>query len=135
VSRNSSREIVDELEERLRDALASLQESLTEVAPGPLRSRSSDLVELQIRRVDRVSLHIYASEGHRRPHFHIRFKKQHSASYDLETTERIAGEMPRKYEDRVIPWAKENASILREAWERQHPGDETVVVCEEKLGS
>jgi hypothetical protein len=41
---------------------------------------------------------MWQEQNHQRPHFHIEYKQEYSASYSVDTMERLAGEMPNRYE-------------------------------------
>jgi len=69
-----------------------------------------------VRSVDRVSLRIYKERNHRLPHFHIEFKKQYTASYDIATGERLAGNIPVEYEEAMLEWAQTNKALLLREW-------------------
>jgi hypothetical protein len=78
-----------------------------------------------VMRFEHVKVQIYSEKGpHKRPHFHIEFKRQFRASYAIDTLERIIGYMPRRYEDRVIEWARTVKPQLSECWQRIAAGGE-----------
>jgi Domain of unknown function (DUF4160) len=73
-------------------------------------------------------------QNHRRPHFHMEYKQQYSASYAVDTLERIAGDMPRKYEGPILEWAAKHQRSLTATWESLNAGEdvrEMTVVAEE----
>ncbi len=113
----------------LAEVLASLQDQLSLVdflhkAPHTQRPGERCLGERVYRRIGQITLNIYSeSSTHRRPHFHIRYKQQYNASYDLRTFKRLAGVMPARYEQPIIDWARSNTSALEEAWRDLNSGD------------
>jgi hypothetical protein len=74
--------------------------------------------KLLIARKGEVELRMYKETGHRRPHFHIEYKKEYSASYALDSFELLAGFMPRRYEDAMIPIARGMQPKLLTTWEQ-----------------
>lgn len=79
-------------------------------------------VELLVYRIPNVTLRIDNSAKHGRPHFHIKYKEEHSASYAIDTCELLAGSMPKKYETEIIEWAQKHQELLYAKWKELHPG-------------
>jgi hypothetical protein len=71
-----------------------------------------------------IKLRMRPERNHARPHFHIEYKREHTASYAADTLERLAGSIPRKYEEPVLAWAKENQAALLETWRRMNAGED-----------
>lgn len=69
-----------------------------------------------VQRLNHIKLHIYKETNHQLPHFHIIFKKQYSASYEITTCEQITGHMPKKYENKMLQWAENNKNELMKVW-------------------
>jgi len=65
-----------------------------------------------------------AERNHGRPHFHIEYKREYSASYAVDTLERLAGNMPRKYEKPVLQWASQRQQWLVDTWENLNAGED-----------
>ena len=61
---------------------------------------------------------MWQEQNHRRPHFHIKYKGEYSASYSVDTLERLAGEMPKRYEGPILEWASANREFLTANWEQ-----------------
>ena len=59
---------------------------------------------------------MYKESAHRRPHFHLEYKMEHEASYALDNFERLAGWMPLKYEETILPFARAHQGQLIERW-------------------
>src|ERR671923_1630644 len=98
--------------------IAKLQTSL---ALADLFTDNTDPTILRqlIMRFEHVKVQMYSEKGpHKRPHFHIEFKRQFRASYAIDTLERIVGYMPHRYEDRVLEWARSVQPQLYESWQR-----------------
>jgi hypothetical protein len=113
---DSSRTSTDNL---VRGALRTLQVGLDKAA------LSWDLGQLSLAgispvllmRKGAVELRMYKESTHQRPHFHIEYKTEYEASYALDTFEMLAGNMPRRYQDLILPWAIANQSLLLARWE------------------
>ena len=81
-----------------------------------------------------IRLTMQPDKNHQRPHFHIEFKTEHSASYAVDTLRRLAGYMPRKYEAPVLKWAARGRRSLAATWKSMKDGEdirELVIVAEE----
>ena len=64
-----------------------------------------------------VKVRMHAERNHQRPHFHIDFKGgEYSASYAVDNLERLAGNMPAKYEKPVMEWAAKHQRSLAATW-------------------
>jgi len=76
-------------------------------------------------------------KNHQRPHFHILFKTEYSASYAIDTLGRLAGYMPREYEAPVLKWAARYRRSLAAHWKSLKNGEdvrEMVIVARRGLG-
>jgi len=81
-----------------------------------------------------TKVRMYAEHNHQRAHFHIEYKQQFSASYAVDTLKRLAGDMPKKYEEPVLEWASKYRGSLNATWERLSAGHdvrELVVIAGE----
>lgn len=78
-------------------------------------------MEFLVRRLECISLRIDGAAKHGRPHFHLDFKRQFSASYSIDTFECLAGSMPAKYSEKILPWARKNKDHLYAVWSKIHP--------------
>lgn len=91
---------------------------------------SGVLYELILRR-GYICVYIYKEVGtHNRPHFHIRFKGEFNASYDIESCVRLAGAMPRKYEQPILEWAANSKDSLLQVWDHLNDGDRRAIEFE-----
>jgi hypothetical protein len=76
-------------------------------------------LERLVARFGHVKVQMYEEHGpHKRPHFHIEYKRQYRASYSIDTLERIVGYMPKNYERPVLDWAKAVQPHLVNSWEQ-----------------
>lgn len=100
--------------------LADLQRALA-LADLAVESPTVDSIplELLIARFGHVKVQMYREQGpHKRPHFHIEYKRQYRATYAIDTLERIVGYMPRGYERPILDWARSFRPQLASCWER-----------------
>ncbi|HXW56447.1 MAG TPA: DUF4160 domain-containing protein, partial [Candidatus Cybelea sp.] len=114
---NTLARIASELQERL--ATVDL------VSPGPVPDDGT--VKLLVLRKECIELRMYKEAAHHRPHFHIEYKSEFEASYALDNFERLAGYMPRKYEDVILPVARASQGHLIDFW-RSLNGTARIVV-------
>jgi hypothetical protein len=106
--------------EKLLIAIRNLRARLAKVDERSTRARLArrGIKAKLVQSRDRITLRIYKEKNHRLPHFHIEFKKQYSASYAIATGERLAGDLPKKYEKAMLSWAVENAELLHREWDK-----------------
>ena len=100
-----------------KDNLVELQRAL---ALADMREdRSESRLERLVARFGHVKVQMYQEHGpHKRPHFHIEYKREYRASYAIDTLERIVGYMPKQYERPVMEWARTVQSQLATSWEQ-----------------
>ncbi len=76
--------------------------------------------------VDGLSLYLYHSEPHKRPHIAVRRGRQALATVDIETGEVIAGKLSAQEERSVRRLLDENRTAFRDAFEKalrhENPG-------------
>lgn len=72
----------------------------------------------------RTKLVMRPERNHARAHFHIEYKREHSASYAPDTLEPLAGSMPKKYEAPLLAWASRNQERLQVIWDRMNAGED-----------
>jgi hypothetical protein len=88
------------------------------------RSWAGESIELLLLRRGDVKVRMWQEPNHRRPHFHIEYKQEFSASYAVDTLERLAGSMPSRYENPILEWAASRRHGLEATWrELQCSGD------------
>jgi hypothetical protein len=96
--------------------------------------RSAEEIKALLLRLGHTKLRMRPEHNHQRPHFHIEYKQQYSASYAVDTLERMAGDMPKKYEEPILEWAAKYRLSLAATWESLNAGDdvrEMVIVADE----
>jgi Domain of unknown function (DUF4160) len=73
----------------------------------------SDVLELLLLKKEQLKLKMYQEQNHGRAHFHVDYgTKNHSASYAVDTGERLDGSLPRKYDRAISQWAAKNRDGL-----------------------
>lgn len=115
---------IDRLLENLQGTLAFV-DLLDRTAVGG----KGDLpMEALVARRGRVVLRVRPERNHKTAHFHVEFKQQYGASYDLATLKRFAGAMPTRYEKPILAWARSNRHALEQACEQVLSGDAPEVI-------
>jgi hypothetical protein len=85
---------------------------------------SASEIKALLLRLGHTKVRMRPEHNHSRPHFHIEYKQQYSASYAVDTLERMAGDMPKKYEAPVLEWARKYQQSLAATWERLNSGED-----------
>ena len=94
--------------------LFAQKDMLTERRP---QTRSGFMEILLIKRKN-MKFKIYQEKGHHLPHIHIDYgNKNHVASYSIETTQRLDGSLPKKYDKDVSSWLESNKEKVLEVWD------------------
>jgi hypothetical protein len=83
-----------------------------------LNERSSRAIKAVLYQRGHVKVRMRQEQNHHRPHFHIEYKGEYSASYSVDTLERLAGEMPKRYEGPILEWASAKQQFLTANWEQ-----------------
>ncbi len=71
-----------------------------------------------------LKFHIYKEKNHIRPHFHIKWKNEFSASIAIDRVELLEGDIPNRYMKYAISWATENRQYLLEQWGKAQRGEQ-----------
>jgi hypothetical protein len=80
-------------------------------------SRGGGYIELLLFHRQSLKIKIYDEKGHQRPHVHIDYgRAYHTASYAIDTGERLEGSLHRKYDDVVREWISEHQIRLNAIW-------------------
>jgi hypothetical protein len=67
--------------------------------------------------VNHVCVRMRQEPNHQRPHFHVKHKNEFSASYAVDTLERLAGKAPpRRIEKIILTWAAREQQNLLDIW-------------------
>ena len=89
-------------------------------------------IELTVHKINYAKLKIQPEKNHWRPHFHIEYKQEHSASYAIDSLEKLAGNMPKKYEQPIIDWADKQRENLKATWDKLKAGKDVKEFVSEK---
>lgn len=114
---------IEELHERL--SRIDLLDSLS-------RQGNEENIKLTVHKINYAKLKIQPEKNHWRPHFHIEYKQEHSASYAIDSLEKLAGNMPKKYEKPIIDWADEQRENLKATWDKLKAGEDVREFVSEK---
>ena len=107
--------LTEQLVRELQSALSQIDRAEEDAECERLARKG--IFPLRILDVGRIKVHIYREEGsHKLPHFHIEYKREYRASYGIKSLRRIIGEMPRKYEQPILKWARSNQAFLMASW-------------------
>ena len=105
------------------DDLNSLQESFAWVDLLSESSGGSNIKLLLIQR-DHVKLRMRPEDNHSLPHFHLEYKKLYAASYQINPLRRLAGYMPKQYEEKLSEWITKNQRNLLATWNALKAGED-----------
>ena len=87
-------------------------------------------------KVGYTSVRMWKEKNHARPHFHVQYKKEFTASYAVDTLELLAGFMPPKYEDPILQWAEKRKNALLSTWNKLQEGGNVIeLIAEESEGN
>lgn len=106
--------------------LASLQHELATIdllSRPARRTGKFPLLEQLLLKKENIKLKMYQEKGHAMPHFHVDYGREiHSASYAIETGERIEGALATKYDRTISTWAQTNRGPLLAVWNALQSG-------------
>ncbi|MCW5642070.1 MAG: DUF4160 domain-containing protein [Rhodoferax sp.] len=92
----------------------------------PSRGARLDSYELLLLKRGELKVKMYQEPGHALPHVHIDYgAKNHVASYSIDPTERLAGNLDKKYERTATEWISGHRVQLIELWRTVQSGAET----------
>ena len=73
-----------------------------------------------------LKVKMYQEPGHALPHVHVDYGgRNHVASYSIDPTELLAGNLDRKYERTVTEWISARRPQLLDVWRAAQLGGET----------
>jgi len=104
------------------DDLGELQRQLALV--DLIHDGNSESIKLLLLRLRDIAIRMRPDSNHRRAHFHIEYRKEYSASYAVDTLEKLAGQMPARYEKPVLEWAAEHKQSLTATWNKLKAGED-----------
>ncbi len=84
---------------------------------------SAFVTKAVVYKLKEIKVIIKPDKNHFRPHFHVHYKKgKYQASYAIDSFERLAGAMPKKYEEPILEWAMRMQKSLRLTWNELKQG-------------
>ncbi|EFI3601863.1 DUF4160 domain-containing protein [Escherichia coli] len=87
------------------------------------RSSGGGFMEILLVKRQNMKIKIYQEKGHQLPHIHIDYGKQaHTASYAIQSGDRIEGDLPKKYDSDVSSWLGRNRDKILEIWNALQAG-------------
>jgi len=95
----------------------ALQKDLAMVDMLSAPSRGGGDMQFLLLRLQRLALRMEPDQ-HARAHIHIDYGPlRHTASFAVDTGERLAGKLPLKYDKKVASWIDRNRPVLQSAWD------------------
>ena len=79
-----------------------------------------------------VKVRMRPENNHALPHFHLEYKNQYSASYQISPFKQLAGQMPKKYEQKLSEWIINNQNNLLSTWDALKAGKDVRELVIEK---
>jgi hypothetical protein len=105
-----------ELEE-LQDSLA-----MNDLLHKPGRTK---LTEILLKQMQPLQFRMEQDRNHSTPHLHITYgKQQHAASYGINDGQRLAGNLPNRYDKDVKNWIDNNRPALLQIWDGIKSGNQ-----------
>lgn len=89
----------------------------------PQDNNDNSFTKALLFRLQDITLRMWKENNHQRPHFHIQYGNQYSASYAVDNLERLAGSVPPKYEKPILAWALQNRESLKLTWAKLQAGE------------
>ena len=89
----------------------------------PQANNGESFTKAMLFRLFDITVRMRKENNHQRPHFHIEYKNQYGASYAVDTLERLAGNIPSKYEKPILEWAAQNRKSLKLTWDKLQAGE------------
>ncbi len=114
--------------EELHESLSSIDLVDSLLSQG----NEENIIKLTVHKKNYTKLKIQPEKNHCRPHFHIEYKQEYSASYAIDSLEKLAGNMPKKYEKPIIDWAEEKRENLKATWDQLKAGEDVRELVSEK---
>lgn len=84
------------------------------------------LTEILLKKDEPLQFRMEQDRNHATPHLHITFGKQnHAASYGINNGQRLAGDLPNRYDKQVTNWINNNKTALTQIWDEIQSGNQT----------
>lgn len=83
------------------------------------------LTEILLKKMEPIQFRMEQDRNHAKPHLHISYGKQaHVASYGITDGQRLAGNLPNRYDKDVSKWISNNQTSLLQIWDNIQKGDQ-----------
>ena len=83
------------------------------------------LTEILLKSMPPLKFRMEQDSNHSAPHLHITYGKQnHAASYGINDGQRLAGNLPNKFDKDVTNWINSNRSTLLQIWDGIQSGNQ-----------
>jgi hypothetical protein len=120
----------------LIDEITQLQKALSNIDMMFETRNSYQIPGFLVRALKDIRIRMDGNKNHRRPHIHIDYaNSRHSASYAIDTGERLAGSMANQYDRQVRKWIDDCRPKLLELWQRVQAGERTDPIIAELRGN
>lgn len=116
----------------IENKLKTLQSELATIDLMTDSSSGSGFIEFLVLTMQDMKLKMYQEKGHPMPHIHIDYgKNKHTASYSIQSGERLAGSLKNKYDKKIKGWIGENNQLLLQLWESTQKGENVLYLIAE----
>lgn len=87
--------------------------------------------EFLVLKLGKLKIKMYLETGHQNPHVHVDYgNENHVASYSIDPTSRLAGNLEAKYEKTVLLWIEQRREALLGLWQATQRGqDNTALIA------
>ncbi len=112
----------------IENDVAELQRQLATVdlLSRPSRPTRPGWTKFLVLKLGDLKVKMYQEAGHALPHVHVDYgKRNHVASYSIDPTERLAGNLDMKYERTLTEWIHSRRTQLLDVWRAAQLGEET----------
>ena len=97
----------------------------------PKKSNKNGFLEILLAKLKNIKIKMYQERSHNFPHIHIDYNdKIHTASYAIQSGEKIEGNISKKYDKEISNWILKNQDSLVKIWELLQKGNDTEMVIE-----
>lgn len=118
----------------MEDQGKKLQDQLAEVDMRTSGSSRSGFMELLLKRLLDLGIRMEA-DHHARAHVHIDYGSQrHTASFAIDTGDRLVGRLPAKYDREIKDWILSNQKQLLSLWAVMKAGDDHTLILAQLKG-
>ena len=116
----------------LAEEIAELQKAFGDIDLLLKPRDFSPIPQFLVRVLEDIKIRMDGSKNHRRPHIHIDYgRKRHTASYAIDTGEKLVGSLGSQYDRRVLKWIDEYRPKLMMLWENVQTGGRTNSIISE----